>query len=335
MKTVLLRSLLVLALGTSLVCRAETQDHSSPPPHDDEGALPPPPWKQDFPEGNAQSPEKPNLTPEQKQQLQEFREHSKDMTPEQRREALSQLPVFKELSAEQRQMVERHMQQGPQGQGGNSPDQEARRRAWRERMEKLTPEQRQQFQDFRQRARDMTPEQRHAEAEKLPFLKELGPPPSQNPQGQAQKGVGGGGNSQDPAMQAKKEQMRREMRARWQKLTPEEKQQIKDFRQHAKEMTPEQRRAEAAKLPFFRDMTPEQKQMMKQRMERFQKMTPEQREKLRQNFEKWKKMSPEEREQFRQRLRERRKSGGEGAPPPHESTAPSRPSAAAPTSSTI
>ncbi|MDD2709597.1 MAG: DUF3106 domain-containing protein [Verrucomicrobiae bacterium] len=165
--------------------------------------------------------------------------------------------------------------------------------------QRLTAEQRETLREAMEQIRKLPQDQRANELAKQPWFQQLPTEKQQRIKARLEQGVQGGGKN-DPT--------RRKMRERWQKLTPEQKEQVRQFARKAREMTPGQRKQAFNELPFFKDASPEERQMLKERMKRFQCMSKERQEKVSKNYERWQKMTPEEREQARQRFRERQQA---------------------------
>ena len=107
----------------------------------------------------------------------------------------------------------------------------------------------------------------------------------------------------------------------WEKMSPEERQQVRNARQKFQQMTPEQRRELRDQ---WQNMSPEERQQVRNARQKFQQMTPEQRRELR---DQWQNMSPEERREAidaRKALREpppaahHRRSDEVRSLPPHQ-----------------
>jgi hypothetical protein len=253
-----------------------------------------------------------SLSPEQKQKVQEFRERVKAMTPEERHEAMqkfhSEHPDLTPPPPQAKLEGESGKKQGQrtEGKGGPNPEEQQRQKEW---MESLSSEQKQAVQQFREGLKDMNPEERKEAFQKFrsehPDLQPPGGKPGQRPEK----------DGKHPPMDRDRERQggpeseraNREIKERFEKLSPEEKQQIQDFRAKAKDMSPEKRREEASKLPVFRDLTPEQRAMLEKKFRQLQQMPPDRKEKFMKNYDKWKQMTPEQREELRKKLRKDQK----------------------------
>src|SRR5581483_1677142 len=109
---------------------------------------------------------------------------------------------------------------------------------------------------------------------------------------------------------------------RWQRMSPEQKQELRERFQRWKNLPPAEKEELQKKLETWRRLPPEEKAQAQHNFERWQKLTPEQRERLqerwrqwrellRQRFEKLREMPPEKRQQLREKLEEWRRSSPE------------------------
>lgn len=277
-----------------------------------------------------------NLSPEQKQTLQDFRKSIKDKSPEEqnaaRKQFWSEHPDLKPPEAPKNGAMQGQGQghgQGNQKTGAseNSGPGNGHGNGEHMGMDQLSPEQRKTVQEFRSKLKDMSPEEKKEAIQKFrsehPDIKL----PEKHRGGPG--GGGGGGGGQGGDMDKDKDQsgkgdsadnVRQQLRQKMESLSPEERKQLQEFRARAKEMSPEERRAEAEKLPVLKDLTPQQRAMLEHRYKQLQQMPPDRKERVMKNFDKWKNMTPEQKEELRKRLRDRKRDGTPGASPDSQQT---------------
>ena len=89
---------------------------------------------------------------------------------------------------------------------------------------------------------------------------------------------------------------------RWQRMTPEEKQQMRERFERWKTL-PQERKDELRKnFDDWRRMPPEEKAVARKNFERWQKLPPEERERLRETWQRWRQLPPEKRQALRERF---------------------------------
>jgi hypothetical protein len=267
---------------------------------------------------SSRAPQRPNpgfyndLTPEQKQEFDDFRNRTKDMSPEERKAEAQKIPFLKE------RMMHNGGQGGP-GEGrppgggggpgefqGGQPD-DSQRAKLKERLDRGSSED-QERAELKQRMRDKSPEERQQAIEK--FKSEH---PDFSPQAgggpRPERGGGPRGDRPNKFDHEHSERLRKQLNDQMQGLSPEEKKKIDDFRANSTNMTPDQRRDAANTLPMFRNLTSEQRELLEQRSQELQEMSPDQQQKLMKNYEKWKKMSPQQQDEMRKKMKEKSSSG--------------------------
>src|ERR1051325_5515543 len=89
---------------------------------------------------------------------------------------------------------------------------------------------------------------------------------------------------------------------RWQRMSPEQKQELRERFERWKNMPPAERSELQRKFDEWRRLSPEEKATARQNFERWQKLPPEQRQRLQERWRDWRNLPPERREELRRRL---------------------------------
>jgi hypothetical protein len=95
---------------------------------------------------------------------------------------------------------------------------------------------------------------------------------------------------------------RDKLEQRWQRMTPEEKQEMRERFQRWQNLPPEQKEEIKRKLDTWRKLPPEQKEQIRRNFERWRQLPPEQRERLRERWQQWRDLPPEQREALKRRF---------------------------------
>ena len=79
---------------------------------------------------------------------------------------------------------------------------------------------------------------------------------------------------------------------RWQKLTPEEKQELRDRYQRWKALPPEEKADLQKRYDNWRRLSPDEKATVRKNYERWQRLSPDQRQQLQQRWQQWRELPP-------------------------------------------
>ena len=89
---------------------------------------------------------------------------------------------------------------------------------------------------------------------------------------------------------------------RWQRLTPEQKQELRERYQRWQNLPPDEKEELQRKFEAWRRLPPEEKATAQKNFERWQKLSPEQRARLRERWQHWRELPPERREELKRRF---------------------------------
>ena len=89
---------------------------------------------------------------------------------------------------------------------------------------------------------------------------------------------------------------------RWQKLTPEEKQELRERYQRWKSLSPEDKADLQKRYNNWRRLSPDEKATVRKNYERWQRLSPDQREQLQQRWQQWRELPPERRQALKERF---------------------------------
>ena len=95
-------------------------------------------------------------------------------------------------------------------------------------------------------------------------------------------------SGQSPGEASDHQTLSPEALARWQQMTPAERQELRERFRKFRELPPEEQQQLRSRLQNFRQRSPEEQQRLREKFRRWQQLPPEQQQRLRAAFQKFK-----------------------------------------------
>src|SRR5439155_448506 len=89
---------------------------------------------------------------------------------------------------------------------------------------------------------------------------------------------------------------------RWQRMTPQEKQELRDRFQRWRSLPPQEQQELKQKFETWRNMDPQKKAEIRKNFDRWRELPPQQQERLRERWQQWRALPPERREALKRRF---------------------------------
>ena len=98
------------------------------------------------------------------------------------------------------------------------------------------------------------------------------------------------------------DRLKPELVRRWEKMTPEQRQQMRERMKQWRAMTPEQQEKVRKNMERFHQLTPEQREKLMEARRKWDKVPPDMRRRMRQQFDRWHEMPLEARQRVMQHM---------------------------------